>query len=185
MNNLFRIAWDSFACCNRALFFVFFVFLSAGCGTKAIEPSDIESRSLSIGDFEKYRLLAMGGDVKAQSILGRMYFDGTGVSRNPEQAIYWLKLAADKGRRADVQYYLSRVYASEEKHKYAYLYGYAAAVQGHAKAAFSLGMRHMKGIGTRKDKDKAITWFQHAAKFGDPRAINILTKLYMSSELNL
>lgn len=39
------------------------------------------------------------GDADAQYDLARMYLDGSGVARDPEQAARWLNLAADKGHK--------------------------------------------------------------------------------------
>ena len=44
-----------------------------------------------------FRPLAENGNPKAQSVLGKMYRKGQGVTRNPAQAFMWFSLAARRG----------------------------------------------------------------------------------------
>ena len=40
---------------------------------------------------------ALEGDVGAQALLGRIYFDGLGVPQDEREAVKWLRAAADQG----------------------------------------------------------------------------------------
>lgn len=55
------------------------------------------------------RLAADQGDFDAQSMLGRLYFEGEGVPQNYNEALKWNRLAADRGDR-DAQARLASSY---------------------------------------------------------------------------
>jgi hypothetical protein len=54
----------------------------------------------------------------------------------------------------------------------------AAAKEGSADASWKLGLGYLKGIGVRKDENKAIQWFKKAANLGDVRAQTALSDFY-------
>ncbi len=60
----------------------------------------------------------------------------------------------------------------------AYSHFLPAARQGHAKAAFNVGVMHEKGYGTQQDYKKAVYWYTKAASRGERRAQYNLGHLY-------
>ena len=59
--------------------------------------------------FKEFTPLAEKGNAGAQFILGKMYWDGQGVLKDPDQAMKWFKLSAAQGN-ADAQFYLGSFY---------------------------------------------------------------------------
>ncbi len=47
--------------------------------------------------LESFRRLALGGNVIAQYMLGRMYYKGHGVPRDFKEAMVWFRMAAEQG----------------------------------------------------------------------------------------
>lgn len=82
------------------------------------------------------------GVPEAQYEVGLMYANGIGVERDFEQALVWIRQAADKGL-AVAQYLLATRYAGgvgiDRDDYQAVLWYLKAAEQGHAKALFRLG----------------------------------------------
>lgn len=60
--------------------------------------------------FKQTKPAAEHGDMKAQSLLGAIYSEGSGVEKNYVEAVKWFKLAAAKGD-ASAQNYLGYAYA--------------------------------------------------------------------------
>ena len=62
---------------------------------------DKGAAALEAGDFKaalkEFLPLAEGGDVTAQFIIGRMYYEGLGVIQNYVEALKWYRLAAGQG----------------------------------------------------------------------------------------
>lgn len=56
---------------------------------------------------EELRAAAQNGDPRAQFELGRRYFHGDGVERDPERAAHWLHRASSRG------HFVARIYLNE------------------------------------------------------------------------
>jgi TPR repeat protein len=82
-----------------------------------------------------------------------MYQSGDGVSRNYRKAVKCFLEAAELGDALG-QYNLE------------------AAIQGHDKAQYSLGVLCEKGMGIPQDHKEAAKWKLKAAEQGEPRAQN-------------
>jgi len=117
---------------------------------------------------------AESGDPVAQFNLSNMYAFGWGVSKNTTEAMKWLRASADQ-RYPPAQYALSSHYASgvgvpkDSKKARALLMD--AAGQGQLLSQMMLGRMYEAGydkLGITKDMDKAIAWYQQAAKQCDP-----------------
>ena len=115
------------------------------------------------------------GDAGAQVALGLMHLTGRGVEQDPEQALVWLRRAADRND-PDAQYNLGvacatgwdgmiRVDVVEALRWYR-----AAAEQDHDMSQYNLGVAYAEGMGVRKDHAEAIKWWRRAAARGNARA---------------
>ena len=121
------------------------------------------------GDYaraiELWRPLAEKGDVTAQYLLGNMYADGKGVTRDDKAALLWFQRAAEKGDAA-AQYNLGVSYASGagtlQNDAEAAKWFRRAADQGMAFAQLNLGLLYAAGRGVPQDNVVAMTWFQLA-----------------------
>ena len=108
-------------------------------------------------------------DAHAQTELGTMYKNSTGVEPSDEKALKPYQKAAEQGD-ADAQYHLGFMYQygrgverSYEKAREWYL---KAAEQGLAHAQYNLGRMYQYGRGVERSYEKAAEWFLKAAEQG-------------------
>ena len=120
-------------------------------------------------------------DAHAQTELGTMYKNSTGVEPSDEKALKPYQKAAEQGD-ADAQYHLGFMYQygrgverSYEKAREWYL---KAAEQGLAHAQYNLGRMYQYGRGVERSYEKAAEWFLKAAEQGFARAQYSLGCMY-------
>lgn len=110
-------------------------------------------------------LYAMKDNPVAQNSLGNCYSSGLGVICNPQQAIYWYKLAAEH-HYPPAQYNLGICYdtgygVSIDYHQ-AFINYQQAAKQGFKDAQHNLGICYVIGQGITKNYKQAMKWLQLA-----------------------
>jgi TPR repeat protein len=125
------------------------------------------------GALAVYSQAADLGHPRAMAVLGNMYHDGQGVSKNLGLALKWYTEAAMRGNRG-AQYSLAGMYEEGEGvaknvPKAAQLYE-ASARQGMPEAQFALGLSYEFGEGVPRNRRTAIFWLDQAARQGDGRA---------------
>jgi hypothetical protein len=125
------------------------------------------------GALTVYSQAANLGHPRAMAVLGNMYYDGQGVSKDLGLALKWYTQAATRGNRG-AQYSLAGMYEEGEGvaknvPKAAQLYE-ASARQGMPEAQFALGLSYEFGEGVPRNRRTAIFWLDQAAKQGDGRA---------------
>lgn len=113
------------------------------------------------------------GHPRAMAVLGTMYHDGEGVTKDLGQAVKWYTQAATLGNRG-AQYSLGAMYedgdgVAKNVPKAAQLYE-ASARQGMPEAQFALGLSYEFGEGVPRNRRTAIFWLDQVAKQGDGRA---------------
>ena len=120
-------------------------------------------------------------DAHAQTELGTMYKNSTGVEQSDEKALKPYQKTAEQGD-ADAQYHLGFMYQygrgverSYEKAREWYL---KAAEQGLAHAQYNLGRMYQYGRGVERSYEKAAEWFLKAADQGLARAQKNLGNMY-------
>ena len=83
--------------------------------------------------LREWKPLAEQGHAPAQSGLGAMYFQGTGVSKDYKTAVKWFRLAAEQGN-ANAQYSLGLMYGTGQgviqDWVYAHMWGNLGASNG-------------------------------------------------------
>jgi len=114
-------------------------------------------------------LLARGqqGDAAAQSKLGWMYATGEGVAQNYDEAVKWLRMAADQGNvAAEMNLAVSYAKGDGVTQDYAEAANWyrKAADQGNGAAQRNLGAMYVQGQGVPQDYVLAYVWFDIAAK---------------------
>jgi hypothetical protein len=138
----------------------------------ADSPRNVEAgyAAFEKGNYEKaleiVRPLAENGDVRAQSLLARMYYRGRAVRQDHVEALKWFRLAADNGD-AVAQFNLGVMYSegqsvpqdNAEAEKWYRL----AADQGNPQAQYNLGLWYARGEGGTPDNVRAYMWFNLAA----------------------
>jgi TPR repeat protein len=107
--------------------------------------------------LEWYRKAAEKGDSLAQWVLGRMYWEGTGTSRDRIQAEKWLGLAANKGN--PYAQYLLGVVKEDLDYQSSPVWFRKAAEQGIPEAQRKLAQKLDKGYGTKIDRADAYYWY--------------------------
>ena len=115
------------------------------------------------------RELADQGDAAAQSDLGFMYANGSGVTEDAEEAVRWFRLAADQGGAA-AQNNLGLMYETGagvlQDYVEAVRWYRLAADQGGAEAQYNLGVMYAKGEGVLQDDVRAHMWVNLSAAQG-------------------
>lgn len=103
---------------------------------------------------------------------GRAFSKGTGVAKNPAQALFWTRKAAEAGL-AGAQFELSIYYfqgingVAKDSGEFI-RWTRAAATGGHAIAQDNLGVSYYEGIdGLPKDYAEAARWFRLSAEGGN------------------
>ena len=104
---------------------------------------------------------------------GDDYYHGRGVQKNFEQAVYWYRLAAERGSKL-AQYNLGVCYekgqgVTADRMQAAQWYR-KAAEQGYTLAMRMLGDLYYYGNGVQKDYRMALGWYEKAASNGNALA---------------
>ena len=125
------------------------------------------------------------GDVSAQYELGTMYYNGTGVEQNYDEALAWYTKAAELGN-TDAQYNLGEIYhngsGTEKDDTKAIKYYRQAADSGHASAQCKYGVMLQNGEGEEKNEEEAVGWFRKAADQEDPEGEYLLGQAYFDGQ---
>ncbi len=167
------------------------VFLILACTSAGIWGQTMSSRKTV-----SWKMLlneAGNNDKDAQYIVGKTYLEGsdlffsiapgkldTVIHVNKEQAVYWLRKAAEQGvAKAETElgtcYSLGEgVEASNEQALYWFR---KAADQGHSLAQSNLGVYYKEGYGIEKNGDIALYWFEKAIKNKDREVDNHLAAI--------
>lgn len=117
--------------------------------------------------FGWYIKAAKQGYIVAQYQVGQMLAQGRGVTENEEEAVIWYKKARQQGYfPAAINLTLIR-----KQYKDTFTLYVLAANFGHPHAQKMLGLCYVEGIGTKKDMNKAIDWFEMSAIQGDTQSM--------------
>ena len=138
--------------------------------------------------IEKTMIEAENGVSDAQFLLGSLYFFGTGVTQDYEEAVKWLTLGAEQGNK-DAQFLLGGCYefgyGVEKDNKESVRWCKLAAEQGSTEAQCTLGETYYVGNGVVQDYNEALKWFLLALKYssGDFYKLALEGKLKTKKEL--
>ncbi|MDR3182095.1 MAG: sel1 repeat family protein [Planctomycetaceae bacterium] len=142
-----------------------------------------------LSDAERAEVLRQRGEKIAEAreyfydyITGVSLLGGLGVDKkqDPEEAVKYLRKAADKGI-ADAQLLLGKCYVLgegvPEDFEEAAKWYRKAAQQGYAEAQFKLAQLYQTGLGVEEDLTEAAKWYRQAAQQGDEKAKENLKKV--------
>ena len=137
-----------------------------------------EEYSKALGWFKK---AADKGNADAQSRLGRMYYEGRGVTQDYPKAMKWYRKAVDKGDsngmcNIGVMYYEGQGVTKDYSEAMKWLR--KAADMGNANAMNNLGYMYQSGQGVTKDYPEAMKWYRKAADMGNANAMYSLGYMY-------
>ena len=140
-----------------------------------------------VGQFKLKQVLqdANAGDISACAYLGKMYYEGTGVAQNYNEAFKCFQKAADNGVNGaytwlGVMYYNGQGVA--QNYEKAFLWTQKAAENGAADAYVGLGVMYCKGQGVAQNYGEAFQWFQKAVDNGDAVAYGWLVGMYYNGQ---
>ena len=146
--------------------------------------------TMAVAQVDQFKLKqvlqdANAGDISACAYLGKMYYEGTGVAQNYNEAFKWYQKAADNGVTGaytwlGVMYYNGQGVA--QNYEKAFLWTKKAAENGAADAYVGLGVMFCKGQGVAQNYGEAFQWFQKAVDNGDPVAYGWLVSMYYNGQ---
>lgn len=117
----------------------------------------------------KARVLAEQGHAKAQTLLGILYENGLGVSKDLKLAVFWLEKAANQELK-EAENHLGNLYLEgkkvEQDFDKAEIWLKKAAQHGVREAQTHLGLMYLDDKAARKDVKSAEVWL-HAAALQD------------------
>jgi TPR repeat protein len=129
-------------------------------------PVQAESEQATLAELVQH---AEAGDRDAQISLGYLYYTGTGVDRDEQQAFYWYLMAAEQGD-ALAQYFLGDRYyygrGVSVDYQEASKWYRKAAEQGYDLAQSRLGDMYDLGLGVSQDLREAFNYYIKAAEQG-------------------
>jgi TPR repeat protein len=151
---------------------------------KPAAPADDALAAYAEGDYVRARTLleprANAGDPTAQLLLGDLYKNGRGVTKDEKVAFAWTRTAADQGDargQAALAAMLQAGSGTPRDDAGALIWLEKSARQGFALAQSALGFAYLTGRGTPKDQDEGVLWLRKAAAQGDADAADTLQKL--------
>lgn len=110
--------------------------------------------------FELFQKSADKGNVKAQYNIAVCYLEGVGTQKDPEKAFEWFQKAANQKGVMDQSWrvYINSSWISMQNNQEIALYQY------------NLANCYFEGIGTEKNLEAALEWYQEASDQGNANA---------------
>ena len=146
--------------------------------------------TMAVAQVDQFKLKqvlqdANAGDISACAYLGKMYYEGTGVAQNYNEAFKCFQKAADNGVTGaytwlGVMYYDGQGVA--QNYEKAFLWTKKAAENGAANAYVGLGVMYCNGQGVVQNYNEAFKWFQKAADNGGASAFAYLGDMYYAGD---
>jgi len=129
----------------------------------------LPSVSQADGLFDFQMKLAKKGNAEAQFKVGEMYETGFGVKADQAEAMNWITKSAEQGHETasfkllywDIE---KNGVNDENKDKFEALK--SKANEGNAQAQYYIGKMYSRGVGVKKNSNKALGWLNKAALVG-------------------
>ena len=146
--------------------------------------------TMAVAQVDQFKLKqvlqdANAGDISACAYLGKMYYEGTGVAQNYNEAFKWFQKAADKGID-DACVYLGKMYYEgtgvAQNYNEAFKCFQKAADNGVTGAYTWLGVMYYDGQGVAQNYEKAFLWTKKAAENGAANAYVGLGVMYCNGQ---
>lgn len=133
--------------------------------------------------FPVFLEAAQGGNALAQFYVAQCYYNGSGVSQNPDTAMEWMRKAAEQdhpyAQYACAMQYLSGEGAVKQDTIQGIEWLKKAAQSGLPDAQADLAACFMEGRYVQKDEAKAVELLKLSAAQANPNAIAILADYYI------
>ena len=127
------------------------------------------SLSQADGLFDFQMKLAKKGNAEAQFKVGEMYETGFGVKEDKAEAASWITKAADQGHETasfKLLYWDIEKNGVNDNNKAKYESLKTKANEGNAQAQYYVGKMYSRGVGVKRNSNKAISWLNKAAFVG-------------------
>jgi flagellar biosynthesis GTPase FlhF len=121
------------------------------------------------GLFDFQMKLAQKGNAEAQFKVGEMYETGFGVKEDKAQALSWITKAADQGHETagfKLLYWDIEKNGINNNNKAKLESLRTKAKEGNPQAQYYVGKMYSRGVGEKRDANKAISWLNKAALVG-------------------
>ena len=144
--------------------------------------ADHELMTLKSDGFVKWwQASAEQGNADAQNMLGNMYENGRGVTKDYAKAVEWYRKSAEQGY-VYAQNNLGRMYENgrgvSKDYAKAVEWYRKSAEQGDVTAQYYLGEMYYYGRGVSRDYAKAVEWYRKSAENGNIDARYTLGCMY-------
>lgn len=130
--------------------------------------------------FNYFYKAAVQGHADAQFQLAGMYFNGSYIKQDMEQAVYWYEKSAAQNQPG-AQFFYGLMYRNGEgvdrDYKKAWHLIEKAANQDYPDANYVLGLMYLNGEGRKRDIENAKFFLKKAAKMDHANAIKKLDEL--------
>lgn len=130
---------------------------------------------------ERFENAASHGSIKAEVMLGTMYAEGVGVTKDNQQAMVWFRKAAERND-ADAQNMMGYLFINGngviQDYKQALFWYHKSADSGNAEGQFRLGSMYMAGLGVNKDENAAVELWKKSAENGNANACLMMGAIY-------
>jgi TPR repeat protein len=129
----------------------------------------LPSVSRADGLFDFQMKLAKKGNPEAQFKVGEMYETGFGVKEDKAEATSWITKAADQGHETasfKLLYWDIEKNGVNDNNKAKYEALKTKANEGNAQAQYYVGKMYSRGVGVKRNSNKAIGWLNKAALVG-------------------
>jgi len=128
--------------------------------------------------FQWHLKAAEAGDSFGQYMVGRQLASGSGVSKDPERAVYWWRKSAEAGfppAQLDLgAAYRMGIGGLEKDMSQAVKWIRLAAENGFPDAQAELGIFYSLGHGVAEDDQQAEVWMRKAAEQGSEKGMQLL-----------
>jgi len=145
---------------------------AAACRREPPPPADIYARP-SPAETAELLAQAKAGQRSAQLELGRRYYGGDGVPRDPAIAARWYRQAAEAGDDQAQSALAMLLFSGDgvaQDQPQALRWWQKAATRGNAEAQANLGWFYFNGVGVHLDAGRGYAWTSIAADGGVERA---------------
>jgi len=141
-----------------------------------------EEASEHVLGYNWLKQAADAGNMKACENLFSVYMRGRGTQKDPQQALHYVRLAAEEGF-PDAQWQLAAAHwfdgdGIEANHDEAFKWLSICATQGDARGICFLGHAYREGVGCKVDVKEAAKLFAEAAEMDYAPAIQALGRCY-------
>lgn len=128
---------------------------------------------------------AKNGDSRAQSEVGFMYYEGKVLPKDPEQAIYWTKMAADAVHVPAIMnlaYFYKIGFGVSKDSTQAIALLEKVGRAGNANGYYNIGSMYALGEGVEASYEKAKPYFEKAAAMKHVPALSTLGGMHMNGQ---